>query len=225
MSTTLVLVRHGQTVHNAEGRITGWTDSPLSEAGLAQAASVARHVAARYALDRVYSSPLRRARDTAEAIARLAGLRPILRDGLKEINFGRFENLTKAEILDLYPEAAASWRAPADPSFTYPEGESLRDFFDRVIGAFREIVKESLGLTVAVVAHGGVLGSYLAHVFEGQPLLWRKYIPRNCAVTEIHAADGRLSVICFNDWAFLGAAEVDLKPPETEKPATSAADG
>ena len=97
--------------------MAGWTDSPLTELGRAQAERLARHVADRYPLDRIYSSPLQRARHTAEAVGRLAHLKPILRDDLKEINFGSFESLTKDEIEARFPGMVAR---RDDPFFEYP---------------------------------------------------------------------------------------------------------
>ncbi len=83
MPTKLVLVRHGQTSHNVAGKVAGWTDSPLSEVGLAQAERLADFIAERYRLHGLYSSPLQRARLTAEAIGRGTGRTPGLRDDLK----------------------------------------------------------------------------------------------------------------------------------------------
>ena len=178
--------------------MAGWTDSPLTELGRAQAERLARHVADRHRLDRIYSSPLQRARHTAEALGRRAHLRPILRDDLKEINFGRFESMTKAEIQAAYPDMAAR-RDVDDPSFEYPDGESTEHFANRIRIAFGSILEENEGRTVAVVAHGGVLGAYVADLQSGEPHLWRQYVPKNCAITEVVVEDGAATLACFDE--------------------------
>ena len=187
--------------------MAGWTDSPLTELGRTQAERLAQYVADRYRLDRIYSSPLQRARHTAESIGRRAHLRPILREDLKEINFGRFESLTKAEIQAAYPDMAAR-RDVDDPSFEYPDGESTGQFADRIRIAFRSILDESEGRTVAVVAHGGVLGAYVADLQSGEPHLWRQYVPKNCAITEVVVEDGAATLTCFDEVGHLEDRQV-----------------
>ena len=203
MPTRLVLIRHGQTSHNVAGRVAGWTDSPLSEVGLAQAERMSAHVVARYELDGLYASPLRRARHTAQAIGRRAGLVPVLLDDLKELNFGDLENLTEAEIASRYPDVWAASRVLEDHTFAWPGGECRGSFYGRVRQAFDEIIAGHPSQTVAVVSHGGVLGSFVADVVEGQPHLWQKYLLKNCAIAEVHADGGRARLVCFNDHSFL----------------------
>jgi len=201
--TRLILVRHGQTLHNVAGKVAGWTDSPLSEAGRAQAEVLAAHLAERHTLHALYSSPLQRARHTAETIGRRVGLEPIFRDDLKELNFGEMENLTEAEIAARHPDVWAAAQVLEDHSFAWPGGESRGAFYERVRRALQEIAAAHPDQTVAVVSHGGVVGSYVADALEGQPQLWRKYLARNCSVTEVHAGNGRVAVTCFNDHSFL----------------------
>jgi broad specificity phosphatase PhoE len=203
LPTRLILVRHGQTEHNVAGKIAGWTDSPLSATGVAQAESVAEHVAASYALDVLYSSPLQRARDTARAIGRRVGLGPVVRNDLKELNFGDLENTTEAEIARVLPEAWLASRDLADYDFAWPNGERRGDFFDRVRLAFASIVAAHPGKTVGVVAHGAVLGSFLGGVAEGRPHLWQKYLVRNCSVSEVEARGETLTVVRLGDHSFL----------------------
>jgi len=203
LPTKLILVRHGQTLHNVAGKIAGWTDSPLSDVGLDQAERLGTYVAEHYVLDALYSSPLQRARRTAEIVGRLAGLERILRDDLKELNFGDLEELTEAEVSARHPGIWAASQVVDDHSFTWPGGETRSRFYARVRRAFREIVAAHPSQTVAIVSHGGVLGSYVADVVEGHPHLWRKYLLRNCSITEVRAENGRAAVGRFNDYSFL----------------------
>ena len=150
----LYLVRHGESAFNAEGRIQGQLDTPLSALGVRQAAAVAESFRGQ-PIDAVYTSPLQRARSTAEPVAALLNL-PLRSDPrLMEINAGVFQGLLWPEIHARYPAAAAAWRG-SDPTFRIPEGESRADLMQRAEAALLAI-REAGGEHVIVVAHGGLL--------------------------------------------------------------------
>ena len=209
LPTKLILVRHGQTVHNVAGRIAGSTDSPLSELGYEQAASVAEHVAATYALDVLYASPLQRALHTALAIGERTGHAPRLRDDLRELNFGDLENSNQSEIAEALPEAWRASRDFADLDFAWPNGERRGDFFERVRKAMGEIVATHRSQTVGVVAHGAVIGSFLADVAEGKPWDWQRYLMFNCALSIVVEDGGALRLALYNECAFLPESAPD----------------
>jgi probable phosphoglycerate mutase len=127
----IVFARHGQTVPNREGRLLGRSDPELTERGREQAGQLAPAIAG-YAPTAVYSSPLLRARQTAEAIADVLGLAVVVDDDLIEIDYGDWEGKPFGE---LDAGVVAQWRA--DSGYTPPGGESLRDVEARV-GAFCE---------------------------------------------------------------------------------------
>ena len=140
----LYLVRHGRTAHNRL-RYAGWRDVPLDAVGRGQAVEVARQLARR-TLHVVFSSPLRRAVDTARPIAAAHGVGLELRDGLKEIDYGAYQDVLKAERKLRLRRNHRVERMPG--------GESLRDVFDRVAVVRAEVETElSAGRHVAVVAH------------------------------------------------------------------------
>jgi probable phosphoglycerate mutase len=155
MVTRLFLVRHGATGHTAEDRFAGSTDVFLSEEGRAQAERLAR----RLADDRVravYSSPLRRTMDTAAVLAGPHGLEPIARDGLRELNHGRWEGLRRAEVEERFPEEYAAWEE--DPfTFAPVGGECGLDVMARALPVIREIVVTHEGQNVIVVSHKATL--------------------------------------------------------------------
>jgi broad specificity phosphatase PhoE len=93
MKTQVVLIRHGQTAWNRDERIRGRSDIPLDETGLEQARATARYVAARWPLTAIYASPLRRAMETARAVAGVQGLEAQPLDGLMDLSFGEWEGL------------------------------------------------------------------------------------------------------------------------------------
>ncbi|MDX2053314.1 MAG: histidine phosphatase family protein [Polyangiaceae bacterium] len=151
MTTRVLLIRHGATVLTAEDRFAGATDVELSEEGREQARSLGARLAGEK-LAAIYTSPLRRTRDTAGFLAAPHGLQARERDGLREINHGRWEELTRREVEARFLEEYQSWEQ--DP-FTYaPEGgESGAQVMSRALPVIREVVLNHTGQTVAVVSH------------------------------------------------------------------------
>ncbi len=144
---TLYVVRHGQTNWNLEGRIQGNTDNPLNETGFEQARTVGSQLG-EITLDHVYPSGLKRAIQTAEAIAGDAPITPDPR--LNERSRGIYEGLVSAEVSD---EFRPRFNALDDDM---DGGESLRSISERISEATREIVAQHMGETVMVVGHSGV---------------------------------------------------------------------
>lgn len=152
----LYCVRHGESQYNAEGRIQGQFDVPLSELGKRQSLAVAEELA-QYPIDVVIASPLSRALETARPIAQRHDLAPQTDDRLKEIHAGIFQGLRWSEIESSHPAEARQWIEQA-PDFVIPGGESRRALMERglaVMLAIRELPYEH----VAVVAHGGILSA------------------------------------------------------------------
>jgi broad specificity phosphatase PhoE len=145
----LALLRHGPTAWNAQGRVQGHLDIPLSEDGLARMRALLPPPSFEQA--RVYASPMRRARQTAEALG-LAD--PISDARLMEQNWGRWEGLSRAEILARDGEDAFT-RAGAKLAFRPPGGESTGELHDRVTAFLKDLARDD-GDAI-VVAHLGVL--------------------------------------------------------------------
>ncbi|MGI4859309.1 MAG: histidine phosphatase family protein [Janthinobacterium lividum] len=176
-STTLILVRHGETGWNRIKRIQGQIDIALSPRGERQAALLAgridaERVAAREGarkgaaaadlppalgrIDAVVSSDLLRAMQTAAPIARAAGVDVLADANLRERHYGVFQGHDAAQIQTRWPQAHARWKTH-DPDFAPEGGESLRALYARVVGALGAIASRHPGRTVVCVAHGGVL--------------------------------------------------------------------
>ena len=167
MRTELLLVRHGQTDWNLEGRYQGRSDVALNEAGRKQAEWVAEDLAGRW-IDAVYSSSLRRSLHTARAIAHPHGLEPRVDPRLDEINQGDWEGVVVSEIAERYPELFLQWGR--DPRAVRPPGgESIREVHDRVIDAVQEIALRHSGGTVCVVTHKTAIVVIRSH-FRGLDL-------------------------------------------------------
>jgi 2,3-bisphosphoglycerate-dependent phosphoglycerate mutase len=150
------LIRHGESLYNAEGRIQGQSDVALSPLGLLQAEAIAEALASE-AIDAVFASPLRRAMQTAEPIACRLGLSIHCDDRLKEIHAGIFQGLLWEEIESKFPDAARPWREQ-QPGFVIPGGESRRALMERGRAVF-ESMRETAFRRVAVVSHGGILAA------------------------------------------------------------------
>jgi len=159
----LFLIRHGQTTGDLEDRYGGTYDDHLTELGHEQLQATAQ-ILTDSRVKTIFHSPLIRARESATIISNHLDCPLVEVKGLKERDYGILGGLTKAEALERYPEAA---EAHKDHTNTDPEGESWKDFNDRVITAFREIVEQAPE-TAVILAHGGSLKRILTHL--GEPL-------------------------------------------------------
>ena len=172
-------VRHGESIYNAEGRVQGQSDVPLSELGLRQGHAVAtafRDVP----IDAVFSSPLQRAYKTAELAAEILGLEIRTDDRLKELNAGVFQDKLRSELQELYPDELARWTS-GDPEFVIPGGESRDDLKRRGIEALFAIAKNDYQ-SVAVISHGRLLITTLKGLL-GIPLEAEPQSLRNGSIT------------------------------------------
>ncbi len=153
LTTTIILVRHGQTAWNREERFRGRANIPLDETGLAQAEITARYVLAHWTPAAVYCSPLQRARQTAEKIAEPLQLHERVHPGLLDIDYGAWEGYTPDDLRDQgWEKALETWYTqPHDAPI--PGGETLQVVRLRAMGALGEIVERHRGETVVIVAH------------------------------------------------------------------------
>jgi probable phosphoglycerate mutase len=149
--TTILLARHGETDWNREGRFQGWADPPLNATGRAQAVDLSVQLMAEE-LAAVYSSPLRRAYETAEVVAASRGLEPVTVDALREVDVGSWSGLSRAEIEQRFPEQYARW---LDYGQGWEDGETYEEMVDRVVEALQELAEARDGERILAVTHGG----------------------------------------------------------------------
>jgi len=152
--TEILLVRHGETDWNLEGRVQGHTDRPLNPTGLEQARALADCLAPEE-LVAVYSSDLARARDTAAIVAHPHGVGVVLDPDLREKNFGSWEGSTGVEILERFPDAVRG---------RWGDAETTEMVAERAIAAIDRIRALHPAGTTLVVSHGGPLRAILAHL-------------------------------------------------------------
>jgi probable phosphoglycerate mutase len=199
----LTFVRHGQTQWNASRRFQGSTDIPLSEEGLAQAAALGRAFAAE-PIDRIYSSDLSRALETARAIALPHGLEVETDRRLREFNFGRWEGLTWDEICRRWPQARE--HGPTSAGQFQPDGgESFGQVVDRVRAFLNDVFARPERRVVAV-AHAGVVHAALdvlrESMGEGAPDPIGVDI-RQASITRVAMDAGRARLITLSDVSHL----------------------
>lgn len=162
----LIMLRHGQTEWNASDRMQGQIDTELSELGRRQAKDAARELVTRDAIALI-SSDLRRAYDTATALAEHTGLEVKRESRLRETDLGEWQGLTHVEVDAKYPGARQTWRF--DPTFTPPGGENKLQVGARGVPVVRELFAERAdwpGRTIILVAHGGLIAALTAALLE-----------------------------------------------------------
>jgi 2,3-bisphosphoglycerate-dependent phosphoglycerate mutase len=206
--TEVFLVRHGQTDSNTAGLFHGATDVPLNARGLLQAQLVARRVGELGRFDALHASPLQRALVTANAIAAVTGLTPLIEPGLMECNFGEAEGLQLHDMAERFPELAERFQDVTDHDVGFPGGETRRQFHTRVRDTLDRIVLAQPGGRVLLVAHGGVISSIVAQSLGHDPNDWLRYHVSNCSIThlELHT-DGPIAHV-LNDTVHLEELDV-----------------
>ncbi len=205
----LILIRHGESTGNAGGRLQGRSDFPLSERGRLESERLAERLRDSR-IEALYSSPLLRARLTADAIAGALGLDVRERDALMEYDFGPLGGLTREEIRAQYPEFVRAQTEGRRGQGV--EGlESYESFAARVVEVMEEIIAAHAGQAVGVVTHGGVLGVF-SRVALGLPFERPGMVVfANASLTVFDAQDGepppgrpRFQLITLNDACHAG---------------------
>ena len=200
--TTTLLLRHGQTPLSVERRFAGRGDIPLTELGLQQAAAAAARIAERGRIDLVLTSPLRRAWQTALAVAERTGAPLTTDDGLAETDFGSWEGMTFAEVMARWPDEMAAWMAAADAA--PPGGESFASVADRVNAALDRLLAVHQGETVVVVSHVTPIKSIVCRaLLAPSASLFRMHLDVASLSEAAWFADGPALLRSLNDTAHL----------------------
>jgi probable phosphoglycerate mutase len=206
--TRILLIRHGETEWNREGRVQGYhADSPLTETGREQVRALAERLA-REGIDALHSSDAGRTRDTADPIGMATRL-PVVHDkALRERNYGVFEGRTFAEVEREFPAEYERFRT-RDSGYVPPGGESATQFRDRVMAALERIAAEASGTRVAVVTHGGVLGIAYRNAMAVALDARRGYSLANASLNHFRFAAGCWRLDAWGDVAHLPAERPD----------------
>jgi len=204
--TKLILVRHGQSLGNAQRFFQGQMDTPLTDLGREQARALAKRLKG-YGISAIYTSDLSRAFETAKIVGEEIGIEPIPDRRLREIDLGGWSGLTRDEVIARYPEEWKRWSEGED--IDHAGGESFERFWGRVREAIDEIIERHQGETVLIVAHGGVtrilvskaLGLGFREMFTELPPM------ANTGITEI-VVNGEVKVLSVADDSHLQESKV-----------------
>src|SRR5213595_1578934 len=215
--TRVFMVRHGATVLSAEDRFAGATDVALSDEGREQT----RRLADRLTQEKImaiYASPLGRTVETASILAAPHKLEVRMRDGFREINHGRWEQMTRREVEEKFPEEAAEWEK--DPyTFAPLGGESGLAVTARAFPALTEIVREHAAQNILVVSHKATIRLLLSSLLGFDPRRYRDNLDQSPAALNIvdfrDATCARLTL--FNDTSHYAAAGLAIPAVPTER--------
>ena len=203
----LIAIRHGETAWNVDRRIQGQLDIPLNATGEWQAARLAEALSGE-PIGAVYASDLRRAWQTAEAVAKPHRLQVVADTGLRERGFGRFEGMTFAQIDAELPEQARLWRT-RDTAFAPEGGESLIAFRDRVTQAVDDLAARHPGELVVLVAHGGVMDVLYRAATRQALQAPRTWELGNAAINRLLWTPEGLTLVGWADAAHLDGSALD----------------
>ncbi len=203
MRTRLIFVRHAEAEGNKIRHFHGWTDSEITERGHLQAERVAGRLKD-FDIDAVYSSSLRRTRQTAGYIAKAKGLEIITSDNLREINGGDWEDLPWVELEKRWPEEYRTWEN--DPhNVRMPNGETMDLFQNRLLNEVMSIIRDHEGKNICIVTHGTAIRAMICHfractLEEMINVAWCD----NTAITIIDYEDGAFNTVTEGDSTHLG---------------------
>jgi len=201
--TRIVLIRHGQTEWNREERFRGRVDIDLDEVGIRQAKAVAEWVA-QWEVAAIYSSPLKRAMVTAEAIAACLGLPVETLERLNDMHFGVWQGMPIAEAEEKYPQLFDIWRYSPE-RLRIPDGETLEDVRSRVVATVDDLVAKHQNETVALVTHRVVCKVLLCHLLGLDNSHFWQIAQDTTAINLFEVSDGRFTVRLINDTCHLRA--------------------
>ncbi len=216
--TDILLIRHGETAWNRMRRMQGHIDIGLNEEGQRQARSLARALQSeRPAV--IYASDLKRARDTAQAVADMHQLAVHVDIELRERCYGAFEGLMYEEISHHHPEAFALWQS-RDPQARFPAGEreteTLEEFHQRSVDVVTRIAREHPEQRIVIVTHGGVLDCLYRAAHDLPITSPRNFSILNAAINRLHWDGQKFRVLQWGDAAHIeadGLDEIDRTHP------------
>ena len=201
MSTSIFLVRHGETNGNKTRFITGWGEEDLNETGYEQTRKLSKRLASS-PISSIYSSPLTRTLSTAKIIAEPHGIELQILEDLIEVNLGDWQGLYDEEVRKKWPELRE--QSLIDPSdITIPNGESFDQLSKRAVQAFKTILSANPDDHVIVVTHDAIIRVLVAYVLEVSNSIYRKIVIGNASLTIIEISNGKMQLVTLNDTSHL----------------------
>ncbi len=199
--TELILARHGETAWNVERVFRGRVDANLDDVGVRQAELLSKYLS-NWQLEAIYSSPLRRALDTANMIARYQKAAVGVAEGLTDFDYGEWQSLPEQEVRRLYPALLNEWRSNPH-EVRMPEGESLEDVRRRAVEVVNGILLKHQG-NVLLVSHRVVIKVLVCHLLGLDNSHFWNIRQDVCGITAFDYGDGRFVLTRHNDTSHLG---------------------
>lgn len=202
MTTTILLVRHGQTNSNIDGYYMGRSDEDLNQEGYSQARKLSARLAGT-SINTIYSSPLKRAVNTASIVAEPHRLKTEVVQDLIEIGLGDWQGLYIDEIARGWPELWQQWRS--DPTdVVLPNGESFQQVVKRAVRTIEKIAAADAGKTVVIVTHEIIVKLAVIYALGAPTSIYRRFDVFNASLSTIHVHADRPRLITLNDVSHVG---------------------
>lgn len=207
--TNLIFVRHGESLANKDDVCIGHTDLDLSETGKIQAELTAEYIIKNFKVDKIYSSDLKRAYNTAKAVADKLGIPVIAEQNLREVYFGQWEYRKIQDLID-NEEGFKFWKSDISKT-KCPGGEPVAHMYDRILAAVEKIAKENDGKTVLIASHATPIRA-IQCACEGKTMEHMKNISwvSNASVSTATYQDGKFTIIEFSQDSHLGGLVTNL---------------
>lgn len=197
----LILVRHGTTICNESGAMSGLTDSILSEKGKIQGEKLAEYLKDEK-IEKIYVTPFSRTKETIKKLAEIKMIQVEETKNLNEINFGDFEGLSFKIIKEKYAEEVEKMINEGF-KYKYPNGESLEETFVRVKNEMKRIISENENSTVLICSHGGTIRNIISYLLSDDYKYHWNFRIDNCSITEIEIDNNFAVINKLNDTSYL----------------------
>lgn len=199
--TKIIVVRHGQTKWNIGQIFRGRADVPLNETGRFQAKSLAKALKS-WEIVAIYSSPLLRAKETAEAIAKEKNLKVKISDSLLDISYGDWQGVSHDEVAKKWPKLYQLWQEKPD-KVKFPKGESLNDVRKRVEDFLKKVVSEHKDKIVAAVSHRVAIKVLLCAALNLDNSYFWRFIQNTASFSILDYENKIFSLSCLNETCHL----------------------
>ncbi|MGG7179442.1 histidine phosphatase family protein [Clostridium paraputrificum] len=205
--TTIYLTRHGKTLWNLEKRLQGVSNSELTEEGIKQAKSLGDRLDG-LDIDVIYTSPIKRAYETAQILRNGKNINIIAEDRLKEINFGEYEGSTEEELLGMGKGDEISKIFSGEMDVRAPGGETLRELYNRISEVLAEILEIEKGKNVLIVTHGATLKAIVSYFKKSDEIY--DTIMGQTTLSKVICKNGEFEFEFINDRTHLDDEEVKI---------------
>lgn len=201
--TKILLIRHGESEANRKNIFAGHIDPDLQDTGVLQAKLTAQYIKENYRVDKIYSSDLKRAYNTAKQLAELIDLEIITDKGLREIAAGEWEGVVFDDLIKIYPDDFKKWMDDIGNAGC-TGGETVKELTERVFSTVEKIARENDGHTVAIASHATPIRTIITMIKYGiidrmNDVEWVS----NASVTELEYDNGNFRIVLIGEDAHL----------------------